>query len=56
MTTASITPETLKTEYLSPDSCTFYEQNGCFLGMRLNGKEYRRVILTRALPLVRPDD
>ena len=55
-TTTSITPETLSTEYLKPGECEFYEYNGCFLGMRLNGEEHDRVILTRALPLNDPDD
>ena len=53
--TTSITPETLTTEYLSPGTCEFYEYNGCFLGMRLNGEAHNRVILTRALPLAKPD-
>ena len=53
--TTSITPETLTTEYLSPGTCEFYEYNGCFLGMRLNGEAHNRVILTRALPLAMPD-
>lgn len=56
MTTTSITPESLTTEYLKPNECDFYAYNGCFLGIRLDGKEYRRVILTRALPLNAPDD
>ena len=53
--TISITPETLTTEYLSPGTCEFYEYNGCFLGMRLNGEAHDRVVLTRALPLAKPD-
>ena len=53
---ASITPETLTTEYLSPQDCLFFDYNGAFLGMRLKDTEYRRVVLTRALPLNAPDD
>ncbi|MBQ6065828.1 MAG: DUF1854 domain-containing protein [Clostridia bacterium] len=56
MTVTSITPETLTTDYLDPKVCEFYEYNGCFLGMRLNGEEHNRVILTRALPLNDPDN
>ena len=52
---ASITPETLSTEYVSPDVCSFYETPGGFLGMRLNGEDYPRVVLTRALPLSLPE-
>ena len=52
---ASITPETLKTEYISPAECEFFDYNGAFLGMRLKGTEYRRVVLTRAMPLNLPD-
>ena len=54
-TTSSITPETLKTEYISPAECEFFDYNGAFLGMRLKGTEYRRVVLTRAMPLNLPD-
>ena len=50
----SITPETLGTEYVQPENCAFFA-NGSFLGMTLNGKEYRRVILTRAMPLALPE-
>ena len=53
---ASITPETLTTEYVSPETCEFFDYNGAFLGMRLNGTEYKRVVLTRALPLAQPED
>ena len=51
----SITPQTLKTEYVKPESCSFFENGEYFLGMTLNGTEYKRVILTRALPLNQPD-
>ena len=55
ITANSITPQTLKTEYVKPDCCTFFA-NGDFLGMKLNGKEHKRVILTRAMPLKLPDN
>lgn len=56
LTANSITPQTLKTEYVKPESCTFFESGECFLGMKLNGTEYKRVILTRAMPLNRPEN
>ena len=55
ITASSITPETLKTEYVKPENCTFFENGEYFLGMKLGGKEYKRVILTRAMPLNQPD-
>ena len=53
--TNSITPETLKTEYVKPEGCTFFESGEYFLGMKLGEKEFKRVILTRAMPLRQPD-
>ena len=51
---ASITPDSLATEYVSPSECEFYPYRS-FLGMRLRDVSYRRVLLTRALPLEQPD-
>lgn len=51
----SITPQTLETEYVRPDGCSFFRSGECFLGMKLGDAEYRRVILTRAMPLNLPD-
>lgn len=48
-------PETLKTEFVSPESCVFFETEFGFLGVKLGDKTYRRVILTRALPLSAPE-
>ncbi len=53
--TEIIEPEQLKTEFVSPENCIFFESDFGFLGVKLNGKEYPRVILTRALPLTNPD-
>lgn len=53
--TDSITPQTLKAEYVSPENCSFFANGEHFLGMKLDGKEYKRVILMRALPLNRPE-
>lgn len=46
-----ITPESLSTEYLSPESCSFSINPNGFTAAVINGTEYRRVVLTRALPL-----
>lgn len=56
MITQAITPDTLKTEYLSPESCVFYVTDGGFTGAEINGKVYKRVILKRALPFGAPED
>lgn len=51
----SITPQTLETEYVKPESCSFFKSGDCFLGMKLGETEHKRVILTRAMPLNLPD-
>ncbi|MBQ6542746.1 MAG: DUF1854 domain-containing protein [Clostridia bacterium] len=51
----TISPETLKSEYVSPENCEFFALAHGFLGARIDGKEYKRVILSRALPLTEPD-
>lgn len=51
----TISPETLKTEYLGPDKCRFFSSAHGFLGAVINGNEYKRVILSRALPLSQPE-
>ncbi len=56
MSSNTISPETLKTEYVSPEKCVFsFNPNG-FLAAEIDGKEYKRVILTRSLPLTLPDE
>ncbi len=52
----NISPETLKTEFLDADNCEFFLAASGFLGARIRGEEYRRVILSRALPLTRPEE
>ncbi|MBQ7637530.1 MAG: DUF1854 domain-containing protein [Clostridia bacterium] len=54
--TDTISPETLKTEYLSPENCEFYVSENGFTGMRINGEGHDRVILKRAMPYAFPDD
>ena len=51
----TISPDTLKTEYLTKENCEFFVSSHGFLGARINGREYKRVILARALPLSEPD-
>ena len=52
----NISPDTLKTEYVDPDSCVFSMTENGFLSLELNGEKYPRVFLTRSLPVTRPDD
>lgn len=52
----AISEETLKTEYLTPDNCEFYSSPNGFLSARIKGEEYKRVVLSRALPLSMPED
>ena len=56
MNADTISPETLKTEYLSPADCVFFESDAGFTGADIKGQKYNRVILKRALPFVSPDD
>ncbi len=55
VTANTISPESLKAEYVTPDNCVFSKNKNGFLCATVNGKEYARVILTRALPLAMPD-
>lgn len=50
------TPDTLKTEFLSPADCRFFQTENGFLGAVINNETYRRVQLRRALPFQNPDD
>ncbi len=52
----NLNSQTLKTEFVSPDSCIFFSSGNGFLGVKLNGEEYKRIILTRATPLTGPDE
>ncbi len=56
MNTNSISPETLKTEYVSPEDCVFFTGDGGFTGAEIRGEKHNRVILKRALPFGAPDD
>lgn len=53
---STISPETLKTEYVTPETCVFSKNANGFLAANINGKEYKRVVLTRSLPLSFPND
>ncbi|MBQ9506443.1 MAG: DUF1854 domain-containing protein [Clostridia bacterium] len=52
----SISPETLKTEYLSPENCSFFIGDAGFTGAVIKNETHNRVILKRALPFGAPDD
>ncbi len=52
----NISPQTLRQEFLSPEDCMFFVSPGGFLGAKIRGEEFRRVILSRALPLSSPND
>ncbi len=56
MSSNTISPETLKTEYVLPEKCIFSLNPNGFLAAEIDGKEYKRVILTRSLPLTLPDE
>ena len=51
-----ISPETLAAEYVHPENCTFATAQNGFLSATINGTLYKRVILSRSLPLNFPDD
>lgn len=51
-----ISPETLKSQYVSPQTCIFSTGANGFLSAEINGTRHKRVILTRALPLSLPDE
>lgn len=55
ITANTISPESLKAEYVSPDNCVFSKNKNGFLAATVNNKVFPRVILTRALPLAMPD-
>ncbi len=55
-TASTISPETLKTEYVLPENCIFSKNKNGFLAATIKGVEYKRVILTRSLPLNFPSD
>lgn len=56
MSSNTISPETLKTEYVLPEKCVFSLNANGFLAAEIDGKAYKRVILTRSLPLSLPDE
>jgi hypothetical protein len=51
----NISPETLKSEYLTPENTAFFASDSGFLGARIKGTEYKRIILMRTLPLTGPE-
>lgn len=56
MSNNTISPETLRAEYVSPEKCVFSLNPNGFLVAEIDGKEFKRVILTRTLPLSLPDE
>lgn len=56
MSSNTISPETLRTEYVTPENCKFSLNPSGFLAAEIDGKAYKRVILTRSLPLTLPDE
>ena len=56
MSNNTISPETLCAEYVSPEKCVFSLNPNGFLAAEIDGKEFKRVILTRTLPLSLPDE
>lgn len=54
--TSSISAVSLASQYLKKENCRFFSSDNDFLGAEINGTEYKRVILTRTLPLTMPDD
>lgn len=44
----------MQTQFVTPESCVFFEAANGFLGATINGDRYGRVILIRALPLSDP--
>lgn len=56
MSNNTISPETLRAEYVSPGKCVFSLNPNGFLAAEIDGKEFKRVILTRTLPLSLPDE
>lgn len=49
-----IDENTLKTEYVLPETCVFSINKSGFLSADINGTQYKRVTLSRALPLTEP--
>lgn len=56
MDTNNISPDTLKTEYVDPDSCVFSLNDNGFLAVTLHEHYHPRINLTRALPVTTPCD
>jgi len=54
--TDTISPETLKTEYLTPDNCEFFKSDTGFTGASIKGEVHNRIILKRAMPYASPSD
>lgn len=52
----TISPDTLRTQYVNPGACIFSMGETGFLKAVIDGVEYKRVILSRSLPLNFPDD
>lgn len=56
MGTNTISPTSLSTQYVTPENCEFFTGEAGFLGAKINGSTYNRVILKRALPFKAPED
>lgn len=54
--TENKTASLLATDFIKPESCVFFATENGFIGARINGEEYKRVTLSRALPLTTPDE
>ena len=50
----TISPETLKTDFVTPENCRFKQSSGGFLSAEISGENHPRVFLSRALPLSKP--
>ena len=47
-------PEALRLEFTPPERCRFYRNPRGFLAMELDGTDYKRVQLSRAMPITDP--
>ena len=56
LTSQKISPDSLSTQYVHPENCSFATAHNGFLSATINGVEYKRVVLSRSLPLNFPDD
>ncbi|MBR4728161.1 MAG: DUF1854 domain-containing protein [Clostridia bacterium] len=52
----NISPDALKTAYVTPEDCVFSCGDNGFLSAEINGTVWPRVLLLRSLPLTAPED